>query len=205
MPFRWNHKTSRYYDTETGRFVSIRTVRKNLEKSLVASKDVTGDLAFLVADGQLSPAEWNRRMRAELKGEYIRQYLLGRGGIEQMKPRDWGSIGGMLREQYAFLDNFTTELGGLSEGQIKMRMAGRHERAAMYANSAREAYERAFGRSNVDRGATEERWVLGNAEHCDDCVALAAMGWVPIGTIGQYPGGGGTRCLTNCKCRKEYR
>ena len=49
----------------------------------------------------------------------------------------------------------------------------------------------------------EELWVLGIAEHCEDCVYYAGMDWQPIGTV-PTPGDGSTQCIVNCYCHKEY-
>ncbi len=85
----------------------------------------------------------------------------------------------------------------LPEEQIRARVG-------MYVNSAREGYERAHERNAKALGMTEEKWELGEAEHCDDCVAYAAQGWQPIGTF-PNPGDGSTQCLTNCKCHVIYQ
>jgi hypothetical protein len=155
-------------------------------------------LAYMVSDGTLSPIDWHQAMRQEIKREYIRQYLLGIGGLDQMTYADWGSIGGMLKEQYGWLNGFAEVVGDLSEQQILSR-------SAMYSNSAREAFERANGRVAVKWGADEELWVLDpTVENCNDCIEFELMGWQPIGTF-PYPGQGATQCLTNCHCTKYYR
>jgi len=189
----------RYRDQETGRFLSWSTVRGYVDDSLAASGNAMDTLGAFVSAGQLAPADWNTLVREELKQEYVRQYLLGIGGREQMTAANWGSIGGMLADQYRYLDGFAAEIaaGDLSQAQIQARLR-------MYVNSAREAYERAHQRAAQKAGYDEERWVLGVAEHCDDCLAYEAMGWQPIGTF-PLPGSGATRCLTNCACHLEYR
>lgn len=48
----------------------------------------------------------------------------------------------------------------------------------------------------------EERRVLGDAKHCEDCPPLAELGWQPIGTL---PGIGSTECMGFCHCHFEYR
>jgi hypothetical protein len=170
-----------------------------VEESLDASTVATDQLAQFVIDGVVSPADFGLLMRQELKEEYIRQFLLGIGGRAQMTPADWGSIGGMLADQYRYLDRFVDEIasGEVPPGSLLLRVR-------MYANSAREAYERAHLKNANALGMVEENWVLGDAEHCSDCVAFAGMGWQPIGTF-PFPGEGATECLTNCKCHKIYR
>jgi len=160
-----------------------------------------------LAEGRLSVQSWQQQMRQEIKREYIRQYLAGKGGIDQMTARDWGSIGGAIADQYRYLDRFAQEIadGKLTEGQIRMR-------SGMYVNSAREAFERAKKRAAAEAQMDDVRWVLGIAEHCEDCVDLSNLGWrksspwpFKMGSRNAFPGSGDTECLTNCRCHLEYR
>lgn len=198
MTWYWDAAVGRYRD-ERGHFMARARVLEHVQNSLEVTGAVGDVLAGYAGQGALNAGDFGALFREEIKREYIRQYLLGIGGRGQMTAADWGSIGGMLREQYRFLDGFLAEIaaGDLTEAQVMAR-------ARMYINSAREAYERAHGKVAGKLGATEELWVLGVAEHCDDCLALAAEGWQPVGTF-PIPGDGSTQCLTNCQCHKEYR
>lgn len=201
MPYRWDVAAKRYRDTDTGRFLSRDSARTMVDDSLRAGRSATGTLAGLVADGTISAADWRDKMRQEIKEEYIRQYLSAKGGRSQMTPADWGSIGGMLTEQYKYLDGFYADVlsGDMSEAAIAAR-------ARMYVNSAREANERAYSRSQglpdlgrypgsgstpcltncrcfleitETEGGWNVYWKLGDSEHCDGCVELAAQ-WNPL-------------------------
>ncbi len=166
MPaYRWDVGAKRYRDTDTGRFLSREKALEYVDGALQAGRTATGTLANMVAEGTISAADWRDKMRQEVKDEYIRQYTSARGGVAVMTQADWGSIGGMLKEQYTYLDKFYGEVaaGNLTEGQIAAR-------AGMYINSAREANERAHGRS---QGMPD---------------------------LDRYPGSGSTPCLTNCAC-----
>ena len=141
-----------------------------------------------LASGQLDVGAWEASMREAIKAEYIQQYALGRGGLDNMTRQDWGSVGGMIADQYRYLDGFAGEVaaGNLSEAQIAMR-------SRMYINSAREAFWRARQRAKGwpklpaypgdgttvcltncqcgwDARAVEDHWeatwYLGEAEHC---------------------------------------
>lgn len=211
MPYHWNILAQRYQDTETGQFISRAEVLTFVDQALAASRSASDTLVTLLADGVLSPGDWRNAFREELKREYIREYLSGIGGKQVMTQADWGSIGGMLKEQYGFLDNFTNEiaLGNLSEGQIRFR-------AQMYVNSAREAHERAHSRAGQKWGADIVTWVLfSEAEHCDTCVDRATRSPQPIAANGGFPdldapeGGsfpadGTSICLTNDKCSLSF-
>ena len=159
--YHWNISAQRYQDTETGKFISRAEVLAFVDASLAASRSASDTLVTLLVDGTLSPGDWKNAFREELKREYIREYLSGIGGREVMTQADWGSIGGMLKEQFVYLNNFADEiaLGNLSEGQIRFR-------AEMYINSAREAHERARSRAAKKWGAEQVVWVLSpDAEH----------------------------------------
>ena len=170
MPYRWEVGAKRYRDTETGRFLSRESALQMVDESLRAGRSATSTLAGMVADGTISAADWRDKMRQEIKGEYIRQYLSAIGGLAVMTQADWGSIGGMLVEQYKYLDGFYADVAGgnLTEGQIAAR-------AGMYINSAREANERAHGRSQG----------------------------MPEGALPAHPADGSSECLTNDRCHWE--
>lgn len=201
MSWKWNEKAARYmWVNGKTRFLSRAQVMSWVDASLRASTQATSTLAQLAHDKMLSPADWQTAMRREIKDEYIRQYLLGRGGRDQMTSKDWGKLGAMLKEQYKYLDGFQADVaaGNLTQDQIRAR-------SEMYVNSAREAYERTQGAVAERWGADQERWVIDpTAENCGDCIAYQAEGWQAIGYF-PFPGDGSTQCLTNCRCHKEYR
>ncbi len=197
LVWAWDVRVARYRDLVTGRFLSYRTIHDYVERSTQASRAVVQYVTHQYAEGVLTAQQWARALWQEIKTEHIRQYLLGIGGVNQMDASHWGRVGGILSDQWRYFKDFVQELPGLSEKQIASR-------AQMYVSAAREAYERANAIAQREAGMEEELWVLGVAEHCDDCVAFAEMGWQPLGYF-PMPGAGGTQCLTNCKCHKEYR
>jgi len=214
MPWSWNESSHRYHDTTTGRFMGRDEVLGYVQQSLDAARTApaitlsdgtlstgTDLLSNLVGNGMLAPRDWHAQMREEIKQEYIRQYLLGRGGRAQMTSVDWGSIGGMLgRDQYVYLRKFAQEVaeGKLSEAQIRAR-------SAMYISSAREAFERAHARVAEEAGYDKECWIVNPMiENCEDCLTFQAEGWQELGYF-PTPADGSTRCLVNCGCHKEYR
>lgn len=138
MSWRWLPTAQRYYNDDTKRFMSRQAVLTNIGASISNTSNATDTLAELVADGRLSPNDWQSQMQQQIKEEYIRQYIFGRGGRDQMTFADWGAIGGMLSEQSPFLNNFRIdiEMGDLTEAKIA-------QISQMYISSAREAYERA--------------------------------------------------------------
>jgi len=152
-------------------------------------------------NGQITVQRWVLDFRTRLKDVYRNEYLLGRGGRQNMTASDWGKLGAMLKKQYQYLNGFARDIqaGKVSEGQMARR-------AQMYFDSSRQAFER--GKSSatgmpdlpaypgdgqtqclsncqctwdIEETNTEWRatWSLGAAEHCPDCVANAAR-WNPL-------------------------
>ena len=200
MPIVWVESQARYRDTDTGRFVSRDTVLDYVRQSIESSGEVTKTLAERVSSGQLSSREFLTVFKQEIKDEYIRQYVAGRGGLGSMTQQDWGELGSMIKEQYNYANNFATEISGLSEAQIV-------NQAGMYIEAANQAFEAGYRKAVTTSGNfSEERWVLGgSAEPCSDCTGYAAMGWQPLGTIPTLPGAGATKCKSRCQCHMEYR
>lgn len=189
MTWYWDKEAFDYTDDDGGQMGREKLLAFG-RTSLQASTDKVDLLAARVADGLITADAWHKEMRDELKGEYIRQYLLGRGGRNQMTQVDWGSVGGSLAEQYRWLNRFADQVAGgnLTEGQIKVRsladlagIVGERpfqdvRRAAMYVNSAREAFFRAQSR---------------------------ARGFEPS-DLPYMPADGATICLTRCNCSWDY-
>lgn len=186
MAWRWSHLLKDYVDGKTGKRLPGGRRMSLVQASIDATRDGTDELAAQFAAGEINGAQFRKEMRDLLKLEYIRQYLLGRGGRQMMSAVDWGSIGGMLAEQYKYLDGFVSDLEGMSETGIKARASRpshRHSmngdgdkfRAAMYVNSARESYFRGMSRG---------------------------FGFDPD-RLPAIPGDGNSQCLTRCACEWE--
>lgn len=180
-----------------------------VDDSVSAASAANTGLSDLWENQQISPTDFRDVMRQQLKEEGIRQYTMGRGGVAQMTPEDWGSVGGSLADQYRYLDGMVDEMeaGNVSAGQVRRRVD-------MYFNSTREMYYRGLSRAKGmgfgelpaypgdgstvcltsckcswdiqeildDNGAViawEAYWRLGVADHCDDCTARASM-WNPL-------------------------
>ena len=199
--FTWLPDLHRYRNNDTGEWASDAEVRGWSDAHIGVSADHSRGLAGALNAGDLTLGQWEADMRAQIKGEYTRQYLLGRGGRDQMTQADWGSIGGDLANQFRYLSQFADAIatGNLSEAQIAAR-------SELYLYSAKQAFEKANGRARVSDAKV--KWTLTAAEHCDTCIDYAGLGWRPIAEDpfgGANPGDGSTICMTQCKCHLEYR
>lgn len=152
--------------------------------------------------GRISIQEWQSTFRRELKEVYMNLYRAARGGTGAMTKADWGSLGGMLKEQYHWMNRFAQQIANGEVGPDAARA-----RTGMYFKSGREAFERAQRRAygipvdlpqypgdgktvcltNCQCGWVIKEtkthwlctWTLGPAEHCPDCLDNAAK-WSPL-------------------------
>jgi hypothetical protein len=195
----WDKASFRYVNSAGAVFPQAQ-MKTMLTESIKLSSEHLNNISNQYANGSITRTQFIDGMRLELKNEYIRNYMLGRGGYGQMTYADWGSVGGDLAAQYRYIDGFADDLlaGKLSPGQIEVR-------SGMYSNSARESYSK--GKEKVMRswGADEEAWqTAAFSDSCVDCVDFQDEGWQ---SIGHFPVecDGSTVCLTNCHCGKTYR
>ncbi len=157
------------------------------------------ELAAALKDGRISLTEWQAAMREYLRQQYTVATMLAKGGSEHVTQSDWGYMGSLLKKQYQYLDKFAQDIANNPKAWLTGRL---DVRMNMYKESAYAAYEAMNRREMINAGMDEERRVLGEADHCEDCLVETAKGWQPIGTLAAI---GDSVCKTNCKCTFEYR
>jgi hypothetical protein len=194
--YGWNG--TRYIDLETGRFVSSSTVRNALEKVMQASAARMNAAALQLTEGTITLAEWQTIMMQQIKLSHVAAGAAANGGWAQMTQVEWGAVGNLVKEQYQFLRNFANQIAEGTQaidGRLLMRVE-------MYGEAARGTYEAMRLRSMMVAGMTQARRILGDADHCDDCLEFAADGWVPIDEVVEI---GDSVCTVRCHCEIEYR
>lgn len=197
--YGWNEAAGQYYRLDNKRFVKRIEVRDAFEKAIDATKADMRRVSTALQNGEISVAEWRGEMMRYVKRVHVAESCAARGGWAQMSQADWGAVGGRIKRQYQYLENFAQEI---HSGKYAVTGGNFLNRVDMYADAGRGTYERTVTKLMTDRGYTEERNVLGVADHCPECLAETARGWVPIGTLIPI---GNRICLTNCHCEKEYR
>ena len=90
-----------------------------------------------------------------------------------MTPADYGRAGQRIRQQYAFLNAFASQV---ASGQQPMdgRMVARAE---LYGQAGRSTYHLTERGEMEVRGMTEEQSIIHPADSCDECIAEAEVGW----------------------------
>jgi len=181
-----------------GRAVPRETVRQGVEQVIQASGARVRALSARLVAGQSTLADWQQAMVSELRALHVATATVAHGGQAQMSAADYGWTGQRLRQQYAYLRDFAAQLA-TGRQPLDGRVA---QRATLYSEAARGTFEDLTARDQGRQGQQEERWRRRASESCTGCVARAAQGWQPVGTL---PGWGSMPCKVRCKCVREFR
>jgi hypothetical protein len=97
--------------------------------------------------------------------------------------------------------NYAKQMGReLRDGSSRW---SRQDRVGRYAQALDSVAWNAKIESMPD--SIEIDWVLGVAEHCDDCLLVAANGPYSKDTLPTVPRAGDTACHSNCRCKLVFR
>jgi len=196
--YEWDPSTARFRDPASGRYVARSEVTNIVDQIILKSQArITAD-SDRFRSGLITLEEWQADMRQEIKRVHLATEAMVRGGWNQLGPSDFGRVGARVKEQYAYLSDFTQQL---LNGEIRTDGAFM-SRARLYAASVRASLHESMTEVVMAAGYTEERNVLHPAEHCTECLDQSAAGYVPLGTLVPI---GARQCLGNDKCTMRYR
>lgn len=196
--YTWAPQAGHYLDAH-GAAVPESEIRASLDALIAHGQGRTAVLAQRLAEGQLDLLSFRTEMQLEIRQVASASAMLAHGGREQMTPQVRGWLGSQVRAQNDFLSVLSLDWaqGKLTAPQLAARLR-------LYPAAAGQGlYYAARQRERVAAGADQERRVLGDAAHCEDCPGLAAQGWQPAGTL--PPPGQGCACQANCSCHMEWR
>lgn len=109
MPdYGWNG--TRYFDRDTGRFISSSAVRDALESVMDASAIRMNIITEQLTRGEISLANWQTSMMQNIKIIHTNAAIAANGGFAQMTQSDWGFAGRLIRTQYERLDKFAQQI-----------------------------------------------------------------------------------------------
>ena len=203
----WLKKVGQFIKTATNTLLGrpqIQGISTGVAREVTAQR--LAPLASSLSDGSIGLTAWQTSMRSDIKNLYINQYMLGRGGREMMTKADWGRCGGLLKDQYRYLDGFAKDLSLMDVAEREKYIAARSQ---LYANASNEAYERGRAATAKELGYDTCHWWRTPAESCDTCITRSQINSSPIGPRGGwmdpddgevFPADGNSICLTNCKC-----
>ncbi len=158
-----------------------------------------------LVENSITLAEFEQRMARLLKDSLITATAAAHGGDwDAISEVDLVELSAALEEQLEYLHGFAEAIYDKVQSEEELTTAV-HARAKMYAGAAWALYWLLTHEQKKEE-FSEVLWVLDPpAEHCDDCLELADIDWMPIGDLHQVPADGGTQCLGRCRCHLEYR
>jgi len=130
-----------------------------------------------------------------------------------LTPGAWMIVGQSVQEQYKYLNGFVRDIVAYAEEEASKPIEEQKpfpkkfiNRAKMYAGAGGSTFERVQAERPENKVATEYKWTMSPVENCPSCIEYSGRGWVPIDSLPGFPRDGwNTICMTNCKCRLEYR
>jgi len=189
--------TGRYRD-KRGRFLSRKAVQAIVDKRIEKLATKLRRYTQMLSDGNLTLDQWQASVRESIKTVHIQNAIIGKGGRDNMTASDYGKIGQRLRQEYAYLQGFASDL---LEQRASLPMA--LARVGLYAESSRGSYWQGTELRQQEQGYSLMRRILDpQAQHCDDCVRYARAGLVAIGSL-PLPGQR-CECRARCRCSVEY-
>jgi hypothetical protein len=137
--FSWDNNSKRFRDTK-GKYISQEKIEQARQSIIDSAKERNLELAQKLVDKKITLQQWEKTMRDNLRKDYTLQYLIGKGGRNNMTQRDWSIIGRTLQDQYKYLGSFASDIknGRYTDEQI----AGIANRSNLYSSSSGQAYMR---------------------------------------------------------------
>ena len=194
----FSRKTQRYHDRGRHFFLSRDEVKQRFDEALESAANDIYDIADRLIAKELTVADWEAQTRATLRTMRIWGYTIGAGGQRNLDADDYSKLGAEGNRQNQYLRQFAKDLkaGKLTENRFKSRLK-------LYVQDAEKIREVGRNRSHIKAGFSEEIRHRTKTNSCPECLAYAAYGWVPIGTLPDP--GRDCSCKSGCGCFKDFR
>ena len=207
MPYQWTSvqtragEQHRYRDTSTGRYISARQVRGELDRFVdSAGRSSARALTEQLRAGRIALPEWQSGMARAVKNVNYATVAAASGGVQNMTAVERGRAGAIIRQQYQYLRGFAADI---ESG--KQPLDGRAvRRAEMYMQHGRDAYyeqKRAGHAANQPGARLMIRSHRDPGDSCRSCGELDGK-WFPMGDPAYTPVGQ-RECRTSCRCDEE--
>lgn len=194
--FRWDGAAGQYRSAATGRFVSRKAQRAEIDAFLANADRDARALAERLRSRKISLRRWEVEMRQLVKRSHLANAAIAKGGRMQLSPADYGRVGQIVRAEYGYLAKFAKEI------RRGLPLDGRFlRRVELYTEAGRITYHQVERAEMRTRGFDLEENILAVADHCDGCLDATARGRVAIGSL---PPVGRRTCRSRCRCRIRY-
>lgn len=147
--------------------------------------------------GKISIAEYNKLSRVAVQDSFTKAYAIGKGvPIDKLTLGDAEYLKRAVDAEIGYATRFGQDI---ANNRLKMSRA---TRAGMYGQSVEGIAWN--GKVENQNPNTRIDWVLGAAEHCPDCIILAASGPYTKNSLPATPRSGDTQCRSRCQCHLRF-
>lgn len=208
MPsYTWSSVTTRtgeqhrYRDTATGRYISARAVRSDLDRFVDrAGRESARALTEQLRDGAIALPEWQTAMARAVKNINYAAVAAASGGVENMTAVERGRAGAIIKKQYQYLREFARQIESGAQPLDGHAM----RRAEMYGQAGRGAFHEQKRAGQIGTNPGEQLGigsVRAEGDSCEDCIELNGRIFV-MGDSAYLPIGN-RQCLTSCRCTEN--
>ncbi len=167
-----------------------------VRRMLTREQDRAARLTYLQRTGEIVLLVWLLDMISLVKQSHAAAALAANPAVQTSPSSPFGR---RVASQVKYLGRFADDLASKGPKSLIPAPAARAKQYPAAAWGTYWAVKRAVA---VNEGRAEERNALNVAEHCEECPALTAKGWVPIGSL---PSIGARKCGSNCRCELQFR
>jgi hypothetical protein len=190
----WDKK-EQFYRYPSGRKVSDRAMYQMMQRDIKSMKSNQGWATDQLIAGKMTFEDWQKFNIDLIRRHHVTMMRFSKGGKQYTTANDYLQVARELKQiQYPKFQKFAQDIkdGKQTEAQLRNRLG-------MYADSSKVSFERGkLGRSHSQFG---RRLLGGCANHCQDCIDYASLGWLPVGQV--TPPGVNCVCGPNCCCSVE--
>lgn len=196
---QWVKRAAAWFTGKTR--VKNATVKAAAEAVVAQSRADIEVLATRLQAGKIRVSEVEPLMQQAIKRGMIANAALAHGGYDNLTEAITQRIEAQVLAQHDYLHHRVQVIA--SNVRATGALSGRDKNDLLsYAHAFRSIYENEHLIAQVSIGHTQARRVLGLAQHCSSCAAVAARGWLDIESM---PPLGSDLCGHNCRCAIETR
>lgn len=190
-------KAKGIYRNAKGKEIPYADIRAAVDAVANDTKARLRELAQRHIDNKMTFPAWATESEELIRKSLIASGQIAAGGRAQMTPTLNGRLGARVKFH---LDKFREF--GLERERGEVSDAEMLTRTEMYGDAGVNVYETLRQGVMIDAGFTEAKNILGEANHCAECPALSAAGWMPIADMKPV---GSRACMSRDRCTVIYR
>jgi hypothetical protein len=194
--YSYDPNLRKYRNIKTGRFLSQQQIKGLIARRIASANTELQMIGDRLLSGKISLQDWQLQTAGILKIIHSQTFLLGVGGQKNIAFDDYLILARKLKEQYKYFRNFAIACKqGISPLQFRNRLG-------QYLKATKGTYYLGFREAARRSGATHGYRILGDTEHCKECLQYASLGNTPIDEI-VLPTEK-CSCMIECQCNVVF-